>query len=62
MDRLSQTIDPSDGRYADVLFNAATFYRQASDITKAVDFYTRTVDEGNGILRDRAQVWVTILE
>jgi tetratricopeptide (TPR) repeat protein len=62
MDRLSQTMDPADGRYNDVLFNAATFYREAGNREKAIEFYKRVADADTGMNKDRAAVWVTLLQ
>jgi tetratricopeptide (TPR) repeat protein len=62
MDRLSETMDPSDGRYNDVLFNAATFYREAGNSERAVEFYKRVADADMGMNKEAAAVWATLLE
>lgn len=62
MDQLSQKMDEEDARYADVLFTAASCYRQAGDEDKAIEFYHKVADLGSGTLSERAGVWLSILE
>ncbi len=61
MDDLSEVMDPADVRYNDVLFYAATFYKDARQHDKALEFY-RQVAESTGPLRARAATWINLLE
>jgi tetratricopeptide (TPR) repeat protein len=62
LERLSQTMDPEDPRYLDVLFQAARNYEKAGSREKAVEFYTLVDEKATGVLKDRAAVWLAILQ
>jgi tetratricopeptide (TPR) repeat protein len=62
LERLSQTMDPEDPRYLDVLFQAARNYEQAGDRQKAIEYYSLVDEKASGPLKDRASVWLAILK
>jgi tetratricopeptide (TPR) repeat protein len=59
---LSESMDPEDGRYHEVLFDTGSFYYRAGDASAALEFFRRVRENADGALRDRAEVWVALLE
>jgi tetratricopeptide (TPR) repeat protein len=59
---LSEKMDPEDGQYYEVLFDAGVFYREAGDAATALELFRRVRENAGGALRDRAEVWVALLE
>lgn len=62
MDSASKLLGPDDARYHEVLFNAGTFYWEAGNATAAADFFRRVSEEATGPLKDRATMWVSLIE
>lgn len=62
LEQLSQTLDPEDPRYYDIVFQAGTDYEKAGTRTKAMEMYQEVSENGAGPLKDRATVWVTLLQ
>ena len=62
LERLSQTMDPEDPRYLDVIFETARNYEKAGDRQKAIEYYSLVDEKATGPLKDRASVWLAILK
>jgi tetratricopeptide (TPR) repeat protein len=62
LEQLSQTLDPKDPRYYEILFQAGTDFEKAGDRVKATEMYRQVSENATGPLKDRATVWVTLLE
>jgi tetratricopeptide (TPR) repeat protein len=62
LERLSQTMDPDDSRYLDVLFQTARNYEKSGSREKAIEFYSLVDAKATGSLKDRASVWLAILK
>lgn len=62
LEQLSQTLEPEDPRYPEVLFQAATDFEKAGSRPKAVDLYREVSETATGPLKDRANAWVALLE
>jgi tetratricopeptide (TPR) repeat protein len=62
LEQLSQTMDPEDPRYLDVLFQTARNYEKMGSREKAVEYYTLVDENATGPLKDRASVWLAILK
>ena len=62
LDSLSKTMDAEDTRYYEVLFYAATFYREANNHSTALEFYRQVSDNATDSIKDRAAAWVALLE
>ncbi|UCG50954.1 MAG: tetratricopeptide repeat protein, partial [Candidatus Latescibacterota bacterium] len=56
LEQLSQTIDPDDPRYVDVLFQTARNYEKAENRDKALEFYRQVTEKATGELKERASV------
>jgi tetratricopeptide (TPR) repeat protein len=61
-DDLSKTMDPEDPRYNDVLYNAGVFYRDAGNRATALEFFRRVSENATGPIKNRASVWVALIE
>ena len=61
-DGVSKTMDPEDERYNDVLFNTGMYYQEADDRQKALEFFRRVSENATGPIKNRAAVWVALLE
>jgi len=62
LEQLSQTMDSSDVRYHEVLFDAAMFYQEVGADGTALELFRKVSEEGTGALQARATVWVTMIE
>jgi len=62
MEKLSQTMDPQDARYLEVLYSAGAFYEESGAREKALDFFRRLSELATGELKGRADVRVALLE
>jgi tetratricopeptide (TPR) repeat protein len=62
LERLSQTLDPKDPRYLEVLFQAARDFEKTGSRDKAIGLYRRVAEKANGSLKDRASVAIARLE
>lgn len=59
---LSKTMDPEDARYNEVLYNAGVFYREVGKPATALEFFRRVSEDATGPIKNRASVWVALLE
>jgi tetratricopeptide (TPR) repeat protein len=62
MDSASKLMDPGDARYYETLFNAGSFYWEAGDGRVALDFFRRVSEDATGPLKDKAAMWVSLIE
>jgi tetratricopeptide (TPR) repeat protein len=63
MEQVVEGLDENDPRYLETLFRAATFYRETEDYTRAKELYKRVRDGATGgPLKDRATVWLNVLQ
>jgi len=62
LDRLSQTMDPEDPRYVEVLFQTARDYEKANARESAIEFYSLVNEKASGALKDRAAVSLALLK
>ncbi|UCH83421.1 MAG: tetratricopeptide repeat protein, partial [Candidatus Latescibacterota bacterium] len=62
LEQLSQTMDPEDPRYVEVVFLAARNFEKTNSRETAIELYTIVNDTATGELKDRAAVWIAILE
>jgi tetratricopeptide (TPR) repeat protein len=62
LEGVSGSMDPDDGRLVDVLYSTASFHRRAGDPETAAVYYRRVLDEGEGPLKERAAVWLALIE
>jgi TolA-binding protein len=62
MDDLSKVMNADDNRYPEVLFYAGTYYREAGDLDTALEFFRQVTETASGPVKDRATVWLALLE
>jgi TolA-binding protein len=62
LEEVSRSLEESDPRYAEVLFQAGLDYEKAGSREKAREFYNRVAERATGPLKDRAVVAVALLQ
>ena len=62
LERLSQTLDPEDPRYLEVLFQAGRNYEKAGSKDKASELYSAVGAKATGPLKDRVTVSLSLLQ
>lgn len=62
LEELSRTLDASDPRYTEVLFQAGQNYEKTGSREKALEFYRNVADKGTGPIKDRATVAIALLQ
>ena len=62
LEDVSTRIREDDPRYYDVLFQAATFYKEADERQKAIELFQRVSEAASVPLSDRARVWLNVLD
>ena len=63
LEQLSQGMDTEDPRYLDVLFQGGLFFQEAGTGDRALALFRKVSETATGgSLKQRADVWISILE
>ncbi|MEJ2720665.1 MAG: tetratricopeptide repeat protein [bacterium] len=62
LERLSQSMDPDDPRYVNVLFQTARDFEESGSREKAIEYYGLVDEKATGSLKERASVRLALLK
>ena len=62
LERISQTLDPEDPRYLDVVYETGRNYERAGSKDKALELYRVVSTKASGSLKDRVTVSIALLQ
>jgi tetratricopeptide (TPR) repeat protein len=62
LERLSQSLDPDDPRYLEVMYEAGRNYERAGSKDKALELYGAVAAKATGPLKDRVTVSLSLLQ